>query len=79
MYIQTCSTNNCDNDNHTTNNTTNCSSQDKKFKEELEKGCATKTGEWEERSKLRAEELVALADTVKILNDDDALEFGRGG
>jgi hypothetical protein len=48
---------------------------DKKFLAELQKGCATKTKEWEERSKIRAEELVALADTIKILNDDDALEM----
>merc|ERR1740129_316282 len=31
------------------------------------------TSEWEARSKTRAEELVALADTIKVLNDDDAL------
>jgi len=49
--------------------------EDKKFLAGLEKGCATKTAEWEERSKTRAEELVALADTVKVLNDDDALEL----
>jgi len=48
---------------------------DQKFLAELEKGCATKTGEWEARSKTRANELVALADTIKILNDDDALEL----
>jgi len=48
---------------------------DKKFLAELEKGCATKTKEWEERSKTRAEELVALADTIKVLNDDDALDL----
>jgi len=48
---------------------------DQKFLAELEKGCATKTGEWEARSKTRADELVALADTIKILNDDDALEL----
>jgi len=48
---------------------------DKKFLAELKKGCATKTAEWEARSKTRAEELVALADTIKILNDDDALEL----
>jgi len=48
---------------------------DKKFLAELEKGCATKTAEWEARSKTRADELVALADTIKILNDDDALEL----
>merc|ERR1712087_342765 len=48
---------------------------DKKFLAELEKSCSTKTAEWEERSKTRAEELVALADTIKVLNDDDALEL----
>merc|ERR1712241_520675 len=31
--------------------------------------------EWEERSKTRSAELVALADTIKVLNDDDALEL----
>merc|ERR1719282_344635 len=49
--------------------------EDQQFKEELEKDCATKTSEWEARSKTRAEELVALADTIKVLNDDDALEL----
>merc|ERR1740129_1433299 len=49
--------------------------EDTKFLKELETSCKTKTAEWEERSKTRAEELVALADTIKILNDDDALEL----
>merc|ERR1719251_237769 len=49
--------------------------QDKQFLAELEKGCATKAAEWQERSKTRSEELVALADTIKVLNDDDALEL----
>jgi len=49
--------------------------EDKKFLGNMEKECATKTQEWQERSKTRAEELVALADTVKVLNDDDALEL----
>merc|ERR1719346_237607 len=49
--------------------------QDKKFLSELESGCATKAAEWKERSKTRAEELVALSDTIKVLNDDDALEL----
>merc|ERR1719512_674815 len=48
---------------------------DQKFLAELEKGCATKAAEWEERSKTRGEELVALAETIKVLNDDDALEL----
>merc|ERR1719195_1889084 len=49
--------------------------EDKKFLAGLEKSCKTKTEEWNERSKTRSEELVALADTIKILNDDDALEL----
>jgi len=49
--------------------------QDKKFLAELEKGCATKAAEWEERSKTRSAEIVAITDTIKVLNDDDALEL----
>merc|ERR1719450_895934 len=48
---------------------------DKKFLAELTKGCATKTAEWEKRCETRKQELLALADTIKILNDDDALEL----
>jgi len=49
--------------------------QDQQYLADLEKSCSTKTGEWEERQKTRADELVALADTIKVLNDDDALEL----
>merc|ERR1719182_957636 len=49
--------------------------EDKKFLADLGKNCATKTKENEENQKLRSEELLALADTIKILNDDDALEL----
>merc|ERR1719436_1300900 len=49
--------------------------EDKKFLAQLEKGCATKEKEWSEICKTRSEELLALADTIKILNDDDALEL----
>merc|ERR1719191_1519714 len=49
--------------------------EDKKFLAELEKGCATKEAEWDEWCKVRADELLALADTIKILNDDDALDL----
>jgi len=49
--------------------------EDKKFLAELETGCATKEAEWAEVCKTRQEELVALAETIKILNDDDALEL----
>jgi outer membrane murein-binding lipoprotein Lpp len=49
--------------------------EDKKFLADLGKNCATKTKEHEENMKMRGEELLALADTIKILNDDDALEL----
>jgi len=49
--------------------------EDKKFLADLEKNCATKTAEWETIVKTRNEELLALADTIKVLNDDDALEL----
>jgi len=49
--------------------------EDKKFLAELEKGCATKEDEWAGRCKTRTEELLALSETIKILNDDDALEL----
>jgi len=42
---------------------------------ELQKSCATKEKEWAEICKTRSEELLALADTINILNDDDALEL----
>merc|ERR1719337_384511 len=48
---------------------------DKKFLANLDKDCALKTKEHEENTKLRSQELLALADTIKILNDDDALEL----
>merc|ERR1719401_2727359 len=48
---------------------------DKEFLANLEKDCATKTSEWEVIVKTRSEELVALAETIKILNDDDSLEL----
>jgi len=49
--------------------------EDKQMLKELESGCATKDAEYAERVKTRNEELAALAETVKILNDDDALEL----
>jgi len=48
---------------------------DKEFLANMEKNCETKKKEWEVIVKTRAEELAALADTIKILNDDDALEL----
>jgi septal ring factor EnvC (AmiA/AmiB activator) len=49
--------------------------EDKKFYADLSQNCAKKQGEWDEIQQQRAQELVALADTIKILNDDDALEL----
>merc|ERR1719277_2560016 len=49
--------------------------EDQTFLAELKKSCATKEAEWEARCKTRADELLALAETIKILNDDDALEL----
>ena len=55
--------------------TTEAVAEDTKFAADLEKQCATKEAEWDERCKLRSEEVLAIADTIKILNDDDALEL----
>jgi len=49
--------------------------EDKKFLADLKANCAKKTSEWGEITATRAEEIVALADTIKILTDDDALEL----
>merc|ERR1719336_699949 len=48
---------------------------DKKFLANLDENCEKKKKEWEVIVKTRAEELAALADTIKVLNDDDALEL----
>merc|ERR1719240_2280554 len=49
--------------------------EDKKFLADLNKNCKTKAAEHEENMRLRSEELLALSDTIKVLNDDDALEL----
>jgi outer membrane murein-binding lipoprotein Lpp len=49
--------------------------EDKKFLADLDKNCALKKAEHEENMKMRSQELLALADTIKVLNDDDALEL----
>merc|ERR1719380_103091 len=49
--------------------------EDKKFLADLEKNCDKKAAEWDTIVKTRNEELLALADTIKVLNDDDALEL----
>jgi len=49
--------------------------EDKKFVADLEKNCAEKQALFDENVKMRGGELAALADTIKVLNDDDALEL----
>merc|ERR1719331_1806248 len=43
---------------------------DKKFLADLSSNCETKEAEWGDIQAMRALELVALADTIKILNDE---------
>merc|ERR1719486_607126 len=45
------------------------------FVANLKAQCATKKNEWAERSKVRAEEIAAISEAIKILNDDDALDL----
>jgi peptidoglycan hydrolase CwlO-like protein len=49
--------------------------EDQAFLKDLDTNCKTKADEWDVRQKVRAEEMVAIADTIKLLNDDDALEL----
>merc|ERR1719210_166215 len=55
--------------------TTKALRADRKFLANLGTSCATKKAEWEERSKTRTDELAALAETIRLLNDDDSLEL----
>jgi len=48
---------------------------DQELAAKLAESCRSQSSEWEERQKSRAEELVAIHDTIKLLNDDDALEL----
>jgi hypothetical protein len=48
---------------------------DRKSLAGLKKECAARAKEHEAEKASRAEELVALADTIKMLNDDDALDL----
>jgi len=49
--------------------------EDQQFLADMQKNCGTKKDEWVTRSKLRTAEQLAIADTVKLLNDDDALDL----
>merc|ERR1719378_449672 len=49
--------------------------ESKKFLADLEVNCENKKKEWAEYKKMQGQEMLALADTIKVLNDDDALEL----
>merc|ERR1719262_809075 len=49
--------------------------EDKKFLAELLKNCDVKKKEWALYEKTMQEELLAIQETIKILNDDDALDL----
>jgi len=49
--------------------------EDKKFLVDLKAECEKKEKTWDAVKKERQAELLALADTIKMLNDDDALEL----
>merc|ERR1719265_406717 len=48
---------------------------DQKLAADMNATCANKTAEWEEAKKTRKEEVKAIAETIELLNDDDALEL----
>jgi len=48
---------------------------DQEFLADMDKNCEGKAKEMEERRQMRADELVAIHETIKILNDDDALDL----
>jgi chromosome segregation ATPase len=45
------------------------------FVANLASQCAAKKKEWDERCAMRAEEIAAISEAIKILNDDDALDL----
>merc|ERR1719420_904021 len=49
--------------------------ESQKFLADLDANCKKKSDEWAAYKKTQGEELLALADTIKVLNDDDALEL----
>merc|ERR1719389_587922 len=55
--------------------TTSELSDTQSFLANLASQCATKKKEWEVRSATRTEEVAAISEAIKILNDDDALDL----
>ena len=48
---------------------------DNKLASKLDGSCATQAPEWEQRQRVRAEELMTIHYTNKLLNDNDSLEL----
>mmetsp|Transcript_151296 Transcript_151296/g.367475 ORF Transcript_151296/g.367475 Transcript_151296/m.367475 type:complete len:439 (+) Transcript_151296:70-1386(+) len=63
------------NDEADLDDTTSALAQDRKFLADLQTGCNNKKEEWTARQKTRSQELQAIGETIKVLNDDDALEL----
>jgi len=49
--------------------------EDTQFQVNLRRDCATKESDMNERTKIRSQELQAISETIKVLNDDDALDL----
>jgi len=49
--------------------------QDKQFEANMGRDCATKASEYEANVKTRSAEVLAIAETIKLLSDDDALDL----
>jgi len=49
--------------------------EDQKFYADLDANCEMKKKEWAAYKEMQSTEMIALADTIKVLNDDDALEL----
>jgi len=53
----------------------NSLAQNKKFLADLQQGCANREKEWEALKEVRARELQAILETIKLLSDHDALDL----
>lgn len=49
--------------------------EDTKVRADLQQACANQQGNWAVTQKMLGEEKIALAETIKLLNDDEALEL----
>eukprot|EP00929_Paragymnodinium_shiwhaense_P078841 TRINITY_DN408_c2_g4_i1.p2 TRINITY_DN408_c2_g4~~TRINITY_DN408_c2_g4_i1.p2 ORF type:complete len:724 (-),score=335.41 TRINITY_DN408_c2_g4_i1:93-2264(-) len=60
---------------HDLEDTQGALAEDQKFLANLKENCEEKRKEWEVRTATRGEELVAISETIKMLNSDDSLEL----